>query len=147
MGLDMYIVGKRFLWSTSEEPIKAKIAEAVECFGYEPRQVEIEVMYWRKANAIHKWFVDNIQNGTDDCGEYDVSPEALKKLLGVCKTVLADRSKARELLPTNSGFFFGPTDYDRYYFEDLEKTAEGIEKILGNEEFLKAFDLYYHSSW
>ena len=26
-----------------------------------------EVMYWRKANYIHNWFVENIQNGSDDC--------------------------------------------------------------------------------
>ena len=27
-----------------------------------------EVGYWRKANAIHGWFVRNVQNGKDDCG-------------------------------------------------------------------------------
>lgn len=47
-----------------------------------------EVGYWRKANAIHKWFVDNVQNGEDDCGDYSVSKELLEKLLNDCYTVL-----------------------------------------------------------
>lgn len=47
-----------------------------------------EVGYWRKANAIHKWFVENVQNGEDDCGRYEVSKEQLEELLDVCKEVL-----------------------------------------------------------
>lgn len=46
-----------------------------------------EVAYWRKANAIHKWFVDNIQDGIDDCGNYEVTKEDLEELLHVCKLV------------------------------------------------------------
>jgi hypothetical protein len=43
-----------------------------------------EVGYWRKANAIHKWFVDNVQNEVDDCGYYEVSKEQLEELLDIC---------------------------------------------------------------
>ena len=46
-----------------------------------------EVAYWRKANQIHKWFVDNVQNGEDDCGEYVVSKEQLEELLSICEEV------------------------------------------------------------
>lgn len=49
-----------------------------------------QVMYWRKANHIHNWFVTNVQNGKDDCGDYYVSEEQLKKLLNVCKFVRAN---------------------------------------------------------
>ena len=28
-----------------------------------------QIASWRKANAIHKWFVDNVQDGVDDCGD------------------------------------------------------------------------------
>lgn len=51
-----------------------------------------EVGYWRKANAIHKWFVDNVQNEVDDCGTYEVSKEKLKELLEICIEV-RDNSK------------------------------------------------------
>ena len=46
------------------------------------------VGYWRKANHIHNWFVENIQGGNDDCGKYEVTKEQLEELLKVCKTVL-----------------------------------------------------------
>lgn len=45
------------------------------------------VGYWRKANQIHKWFVDNVQDGNDDCKPYYVSTEDLEKLLNICKEV------------------------------------------------------------
>lgn len=50
--------------------------------------VEEEVMYWRKANHIHQWFVDNVQEGNDDCGYYYVSPDNLRTLLAVCNEVI-----------------------------------------------------------
>ena len=48
-----------------------------------------QVAYWRKANAIHKWFVDHVQDGEDDC-EYhkEVTKEDLETLLETCKEVL-----------------------------------------------------------
>jgi hypothetical protein len=51
-------------------------------------EVAEEVMYWRKANHIHAWFVDNVQGGNDDCGSYYVSEDQLRQLLGLCRKVL-----------------------------------------------------------
>ena len=133
-----------------------------------------EVGYWRKANAIHRWFVENVQNGEDDCGEYRVSHEQMQELLDRVNKVLAasklvkgkvhayqtlengewvehfiegqvihDPSTAQELLPTQSGFFFGVTDYDEYYLEDLKQTKEILETALADQKG----DFYYHSSW
>lgn len=45
-------------------------------------------IYWRKANAIHKWFVDNVQGGNDDCGIYEVDVNELARLHDACKEVL-----------------------------------------------------------
>ena len=48
-----------------------------------------EVGYWRKANQIHNWFVDHVQNGIDDCGYHnEVTKEMLEKLLATCMLVL-----------------------------------------------------------
>ena len=52
--------------------------------------IAFEVGYWRKANHIHKWFVDNVQNGIDDCKRYFVEREELKELLEICKQVLKE---------------------------------------------------------
>ena len=100
--------------------------------------------YWRKFNALHNWFVDNCQNGTDDCGEYPVSIDDIDEVLGVLKQVKENHELAPELLPTTSGFFFGSTDYDEYYFDDVDETIELFEKILKehpDDEFI------YQSSW
>jgi hypothetical protein len=51
--------------------------------------VEVTAVYWRKANAIHQWFVDNVQNGVDDCGTYSVSAEDLQRLADLCDEVLS----------------------------------------------------------
>ena len=52
-------------------------------------RIKEEVGYWRKANQIHNWFVENIQDGVDDCCYHrEVRKEDLEDLLDVCKTVL-----------------------------------------------------------
>lgn len=105
------------------------------------------VVYWRKANAIHKWLVDHVQDGNDDCGTYEVSYETLYELMTICECILeecplveepSDTSlgkignvkRATELLPTTDGFFFGGTDYDGIYHADVEWTAKQLRKLL-----------------
>lgn len=105
-----------------------------------------ELAYWRKANHIHSWFVKNVQSGIDNCEAHQVSKEQLEEFLRVCKEVLKDHSKAVELLPTRNGFFFGGTEYDEYYFADIEETEDIISGILDNFDF-KNWKLYYDSSW
>lgn len=50
--------------------------------------VEEELMRWRKANHIHQWFVQNVQDGEDDCRTYWVPEDKLRELLAVCKHVI-----------------------------------------------------------
>ena len=59
-------------------------------YGY--KTIFEQIGYWRKANHIHKWFVDNVQNGVDECDTYEVTKEQLEDLLNVCRKVL-DGSK------------------------------------------------------
>lgn len=59
--------------------------------GIEPDRisaVEEEVMYWRKANHIHAWFVKNVQDGEDDCGRYLVGGDEIRELHDVCEEVI-----------------------------------------------------------
>jgi hypothetical protein len=49
-----------------------------------------------------------------------VEKEDVDDIIDRCEQVLEDHSLAPELLPTQSGFFFGGTDYNDYYFEDVE---------------------------
>jgi len=104
-----------------------------------------EVGYWRKANQIHNWFVQNVQNGVDDCKPYWVDEEELQELLKVCKKVIKKPSLAESLLPTSQGFFFGRDDYDEYYMEQLKYTVKLLEKLLKLKE--KNVQFEYQSSW
>lgn len=64
-----------------------------------------ELIYWRKANQIFKWFEDHCANGEiEDCVPVPVTRSDLLQLLEDIKIVLNDNSKAPELLPTQEGF-------------------------------------------
>ena len=137
-----------------------------------------QVAYWRKANAIHDWFVNNVQDGEDDCEYHDeVTKEILEELLDTCEKVLnaselvdgkikngeryengqwipcmedgkyiENPSVAKLLLPTTEGFFFGGTDYDEWYYNKVEYTADKIREILETTDFETQM-IYYVSSW
>jgi len=147
MGLDMYLSAKRFVWY-NEDDLSEAIAKAFPDLKEQVvkiKEVTAEGCYWRKANQIHQWFVINVQDGEDECREYEVSREELKTLVEVCKEVLNDRSLAETKLPPHSGFFFGSTDIDEYYFEDLSYTVKSIEETL--EKFDEKWYFTYQSSW
>jgi hypothetical protein len=132
MGLDMYLSRKSI-------DVKLKIIDALEEKEYE------EVAYWRKANQIHNWFANNV-GAVENCEEYEVSKENLLLLLNMCKIVLNNNKLAEEYLPTTSGFFFGDTEYNQYYFNDIEKTIEILNKILEETDFDKQ-KIFYYASW
>lgn len=154
MGLDMYLRKEYYIknWNFMKPE---EMHEITILKGGQPSTIEadkinsviVDVAYWRKANAIHKWFVDNVQNGVDECQYSPVSREQLEELLEICKQILADHKKAPDLLPTQSGFFFGSTDYDKYYFEDIADTISQLEAELKKPDNGYYPDYIYHSSW
>jgi hypothetical protein len=175
MGLDMYLTKKHYIgnqYKKPEEQIKLGLPDIKD-----ERLSEIteRVMYWRKANAIHKWFVENVQDGEDDCGEYYVERESLKKLMDILDTIIkGSKTKkakiqvgtrsingktspimedgelitnpelAQKLLPCESGFFFGGTEFDNYYLEECKRTLSELTALLKEND---KGDFYYHSSW
>ena len=150
MGLDMYLEKRTYVrqWEhqTPEEKYKVEVTKGGESVKIDPKRVTYvieEIGYWRKANQIHQWFVENVQNGVDNCGEYCVSKGQLEDLLEICIKILNDNSLAEELLPTASGFFFGGTEYDEWYFKDIENTIEVLKEALSSD----SGDFYYSSSW
>jgi len=103
-----------------------------------------EVGYWRKANAIHGWFVDHVQDGEDDQRLAPVSVGDLQTLRDTITAVLADPGQAPALLPTRDGFFFGSTAYDDEYFADLQDTAKLLDRLLALPE---PPTYLYHAWW
>ena len=149
MGLDMYLYKKHYVqnWDHSKSKFQVTLTKNGETIPLsDPVYIVEQAGYWRKANAIHQWFVNNVQGGKDDCGEYYASPEKLEKLLDICNAVIADPSQANELLPTASGFFFGSTEYGEYYLDDIAHTVKIIEQALADYDNTDV-SFYYHSSW
>jgi hypothetical protein len=134
------------------------------------------VAYWRKVNAVHRWFVDNVQDGTDDCKEYYVGREKLEELLDICRRIWeasdlgtpeeqedmlgnsyqayphakVNKHLANELLPPQSGFFFGDTELDQWYLHGIKETIDQLEALLDPDgPFAKGngWDFEYQSSW
>lgn len=150
MGLDMYLHKRTYVqnWDHMEDSEKHQISitkggcsTAIELKRIS--HITEQVAYWRKSNQIHKWFVENVQNGVDDCGDYHVSEDDLKELLNQCEQIFKDPDKGKELLPTQSGFFFGGTEYDEYYHGDIHDTIKVLKKLLKET----SGNFYYSSSW
>ena len=148
MGLDMSFYGKRYLWNDKEKA--AAIAKLFpEIRGAEVEVVRADFRSWRKANAIHRWFVNNIQDGVDECQESYVPVEKLYELRDICSAVIADPTQAETLLPTQNGFFFGCNEYDEFYWDDVKRTLNWLNDFLLKDavKALEGWDFYYRASW
>ena len=166
MGLDMYLTKRTYIGAEYEHrEVAGKIDISIKGnpvnINFNRVQSIVEsIGYWRKANQIHNWFVQNVQNGDDDRGEHRVSRENFESLLADINTVLNAKDTPEEegaiedLLPPTSGFFFGSTEIDEWYWKDLEDTKHLIGNILTemdeDEKRQNAWigiDYYYSASW
>lgn len=148
MGLDMYLNAERYLWDFGENNDRELANNIGQLVGIpldrKVKTITVEAGYWRKSNHIHNWFVQNVQEGKDECQEAYVSRDHLKELREVCQKVLDNRNLAPDLLPTASGFFFGSNEYDDWYFSDIEDTIKIIDDALAMPD---QWDFNYRSSW
>ena len=120
-----------------------KLEDVIDKTGFSGINIDLPMGYWRKSNMIHHWFVNNLADGVDDCNPIIVRREDLEQLKETCIEVIANPTDAEALLPTGSGFFFGSTSYDEYYFGDLNYTLEILTRCLESK-----FDYFeYQASW
>lgn len=129
-----------------EIPKASELNESVIKRGTTWSSVLEQVGYWRKANHIHQWFVEQCQGGVDKCQLTEITKQRLETLLSACRLVLDNHEQASALLPTQGGFFFGSTDYDEYYFDDIRDTVKIIEEVLETTDFSTQI-IFYQSSW
>lgn len=94
-----------------------------------------EVAYFRKVNFLLPFF----EYG-ENCSRLEIDDYKIDELLVNCKQVLEDHSLAETLLPTQSGFFFGDTEYNDCYFDDVKevycKFSEIAEDFNSDEDIL-----------
>lgn len=159
MGLDMYLIKR-------EKREKGK----------DLWDFDNELIYWRKANQVHKFFCDNGKEIEPQCS-YRVLKSDLEELLKRCIKILevvkvekgtiqngyhiengelipileegeyiTNQYDIAKILPTCRGFFFGSTDYDQWYLKDIEYTKEELEKVIPTIDFDNE-DVFYLASW
>lgn len=178
MGLDMYLTKKIYVGGNYKHN---KITGSVNILkDGKPLAVDLSkvtyieesAIYWRKANAIHNWFVSEVQDGFDECMPHWVSFKQLQSLSELCqktidtlkdcqmvdKVVDAGYSSSKGKLTRTvqvygvdqtdlpisptSGFFFGSNLIDQYFVEDLEYTIKAIVELDPDAEYE-----YCSSSW
>lgn len=108
MGLDMLLIKSKKVKGLSFDKI------------FEDSDFE-DVGYWRKANQIHNWFVQNVQGGEDDCEFYEVSQSKLIELRDTCQKVI-------DTAIIEDGYILA---YE-HFGDDIERVKE-IEKKNGRD--------------
>ena len=164
MGLDMnlyqniYYGGKWRAKGKHSEPhtlqLSGEFAKKHDIKNDDITEIVKEVAYWRKANAIHRWFIKDCSNdGIDNCKPLEVSWEHIEELHNLCVLVAThyengELNKCAELLPPQSGFFFGDTDINEWYYEDVKYTIGVLAPYLNLDRDLMLYNNFtYHASW
>jgi len=159
MGLDMYLRATRYFGYFDFPQIPASEDQAIikNLVGFLPELGEVngitikfEMGYWRKFQDLHDWFVENIQDGNDNCEEYFVSNEALELLLVEIRKILDyhnNKNETNEELRGEPEVIMGTTnyiDYDEYDLEIVERTEKTIIRCLA---LPPNYSIEYLSSW
>lgn len=125
-----------------------------------------EVMYWRKANQINRWFEEKIfGEEVANCTDYEVDIFDLQELVIDATEVLSLLDKAEKIydeeypeyyvfngyneevlsiMPPGEGFFFGSYEIDRWYYEKLETTVKEIQNLI---DISPASTIFYYHIW
>ena len=163
MGLDMYFFAKKTTyksfskWDEPDRTNNVNYPKDLKIFSdyiydrnFKSAETETryQIGYFRKFNALHSYIVKTFANGVDDCQDIILYREDVEQIKKVLDDVLKANpvEKAKELLPTQSGFFFGGTAYDEYYFEDVKDAADLMQNFLDNFDF-ESYQLVYQASW
>ena len=182
MGLDMYLSKKNYIgnkWKKPSQLVKVVVPKieketTPEIDNKRISEITEEMGYWRKANAIHNWFVQKVQYGKDDCKEHYVEREKLEELLNIVNKVLESSElvvgKIKNGSKSENGIMVDIIEDGKYikdpkvamellpttqgfFFGNLDynefyyRGLEETKKILEGALKEKVGDFYYNSSW
>lgn len=99
--------------------------------------VQSEIGYWRGADPIHSWFVENVQQGNDDCRPHNVYQEDILALLLLVDDILSKR-QSEAMMPS-----YRLSSEES--LEALNNTKPILEKALALSK--SGWRLEYRSSW
>jgi hypothetical protein len=155
MGLDMYFstrhaTSKRVDRKTGEEvtldwglPNASDVYEGSKTIT---TMIDTECGYFRKFNALHVYLVNHFGDDEDNCQPIYIAKSGVEQILANLKEIQEDHAKAQSIMPTQSGFFFGSTDYDEWYFAYIDEAITMFTDVLA---VLEDEDdcLVYQASW
>jgi hypothetical protein len=90
----------------------------------------INICSFHKINFLVAFFEDTCGLSSEYDSSFFITIDEVEDLLERCNEVLENHNLASELLPTKKGLFFGNTEYDKHYFEDVEKIKYFLELDL-----------------
>jgi hypothetical protein len=182
MGLDMYLYKRTYVKKWEHQSDENSFDVTVKRGGktypkIQPERIsyiEEQIMYWRKANQIHGWFVDNTSVLEEEV-KYSVTKQDLENLLNTCEQVLEILNKSKkkviqvengwssgertfcdvdvfdcedeimDLLPPTQGFFYGSSDINTYYEDTINETVRFLEREIPLCDEYDEFE--YYASW
>lgn len=86
----------------------------------------------KKVNFLLPFF-----NYTENYEDIEINKQQVEDLVNICKQVLKEKSKAKTLLPNIEGFFFGSTEYDEMYFDNVKLVLQRFQYLLKTFNFEK----------
>lgn len=121
------------------------------------KKVKIEsTTYFRKVNFLLNHF-----GYTENCTNISVTKEQIEDLLNKCSNILIKLDNTnfengeqvaelvalcKDTLPTQDGFFFGSTDYNGFYFDDIKEVHKAMIELLENTDF-DTHEILMDCSW
>lgn len=143
MGLDMYLEGHKYLFSSGKK------SEVVKEDGFRLKEKILELGYWRKEPDLHGYIVEKFADGKDDCKDIELGKEEMLDIISAVK---------ERRLPHTSGFFFGAScdpesqdEQEREWALQFErKTIETFEKAIAWSETREPEEMRwvaYRASW
>jgi len=113
-------------------------------FSKTPDSEKLEkVGYFRKVNSLVRWVENNIAP-VENCGCVKIEKEHLELLQALLEKL--DKTNCHQLFPTRSGFFFGSTNYDAYYWGDVKRVQDFVSETLKTFDFDNQ-QLIFHADW
>ena len=129
--------------------VPVKVADADTYFDMGKFE-KTEVAYFRKVNFLLPFF-----GYEENCSDLEIEKCQVKDIVDVCTRILEIKENqgideavkiADEELATEGGFFFGSTEYDECYFNDVEDVLNKFTTIL-NETDWDNETVYMHCWW
>jgi len=155
MGLDMYLEKRTYVKRWKHQKADERTYVRVQVGGkahptIQPKRVSYiieEVGYWRKANAIHNWFIENCADGVDNGRDVYVDKSQLEVLLELVTEVL-DKVVLKKGMIENgqrlTGGEWEPILEEGLYIDNIDVARELLPTTSGFFFGSTNYDQWYH---